>query len=60
VRWYWIVDPERRSVEIHQLTVDHQFELVIQTSSDPIDVPGCPGLALDPQLLWKRIDELGD
>jgi Uma2 family endonuclease len=60
VHWYWIVDPDRRSVQIHELGPDRQFRLVIEATANAIDVPGCVGLQLDPQLLWNRIDELTD
>jgi Uma2 family endonuclease len=59
--WYWLVDPEARSLEIHELGADgHYRQRVVQSVGIVHDVPGCPGLALDLDAMWTKADELGD
>jgi len=60
VRWYWIVDPQRRSVQIHPLAEDGRYRLALECSSGSIaEVPGCSGLSLDVDALWSKADALG-
>jgi Uma2 family endonuclease len=57
IRWYWIVDPEQRSVEIQALGDDGRYAKVVERSSGAInEIPGCPGLALDLDALWSYAD----
>lgn len=61
VQWYWIVDPERRSVEIHALGADGSYVLAVERSAGVVEeVPGCPGLTLDIDALWAKADALAD
>jgi Uma2 family endonuclease len=61
IRWYWIIDPERRSVEIHTLGEDGSYTLAIERHTGRIEeVPGCPGLVLDLDVLWSKADVLSD
>lgn len=60
VRWYWLVDPEARSLEIFERGGDGQYVRALGPSADPIvTVPGCDGLVLDLPALWREIDALG-
>jgi Uma2 family endonuclease len=60
IRWYWIVDPERRTVEIHALD-GGSYVLAVEGSAGVIEsVPGCPGLLLDLDVLWSKADALAD
>jgi Uma2 family endonuclease len=60
VRYYWIVDPEARTFEIHELGAGQRYTWVMGTSTGKMsDVPGCPGLELDLDALWLEIDRLG-
>jgi len=59
VRWYWIVDPERRSLEVYELVPEGSYRLALECITGvAASVPGCPSLALDLDAMWKRIDEL--
>jgi Uma2 family endonuclease len=59
VRWYWIVDPEVRSIEILELRSDGRYAHAVAAHEGTIDtVPGCEGLAIDVSALWAEIDAL--
>jgi Uma2 family endonuclease len=61
IRWYWIVDPERRSVEFQALGEDGHYALAIERSTGSItEIPGCPGLVLDLDVLWSKADALAN
>jgi Uma2 family endonuclease len=58
IRWYWLIDPQLRLFEIHEL-LDGRYVRVAAATDGPIDpVPGCPGLVLDVPDLWSRLDDL--
>lgn len=60
VRWYWIIDPEARTLELHELGGSGRYEWVLGAASGHIDpVPGCEGLMLDLDALWAEVDRLG-
>jgi Uma2 family endonuclease len=60
VRWYWIVDPALRTVEIFELGADGRYASTIGQSEGRIDnVPGCEGLSLDLDAMWAEADRLG-
>lgn len=57
VRWYWIVDPQLRTVEIHELGADGRYARALGASTGAIaKVPGCEGLALDLDAMWADLD----
>jgi Uma2 family endonuclease len=59
VGFYWLVDPELRTVEILELGEDGRYVVAHGASSGTIDpVPGCPGLTLDLDELWQKVDRL--
>ena len=59
VRWYWIVDPWLRTLEVFQLNSDRDYVHRLGVSSGVIaEVPGCPGLAVDVDALWAEVDAL--
>jgi Uma2 family endonuclease len=60
VKWYWIVDPEARTVEIHERATDGVYRHALGASAGTIEVPACPGLTLDLTDLWNRVDDLPD
>ena len=61
VRWYWIVDPELRSLEILELGADGRYVHALGASAGMVErVPGCEGLTLDLDELWAAIDRLAD
>src|SRR5262249_22958509 len=48
VRWCWLLDPERRTLEILTLDAAGQYEQTVAAGGGVVDaVPGCEGLALD-------------
>jgi Uma2 family endonuclease len=59
VRWYWLVDPQLRSLEILELGGDGRYVHALDATDGPIEsVPGCEGLTLDLDALWAEADRL--
>ena len=59
VAWYWIVDPQLRSLEILELDAQGRYLHVLGASTGTLEkIPGCVGLTLDLNALWAAIDSL--
>ena len=58
VRWYWIVDPRLRSLEVLRLGDDGHYANVVSAAEGMIEVPSCEGLAIDLDALWSEVDEM--
>jgi len=59
VRYYWIVDPQLRSLEILELGTDGRYAHALGADTGVIEnVPGCEGLTLDLDALWAAIDRV--
>ena len=59
IRWYWLVDPELRSLEIFELGADGRYARALGVTSGRVtSVPGCEGLEIDVDNLWTTIDGL--
>ena len=57
VRWYWLVDPEARTLEILRLGDDGHYVHALDVEGGTVPVPGCEGLTLDVDALWRELDE---
>jgi Uma2 family endonuclease len=57
VAWYWLVDPELRSVEILELDEHGKYVHVVSATEGSIPVPGCPELVLDVDDLWRELEQ---
>lgn len=53
VRWYWLVDPAAQTVEILQLGPRKRYARFVSASRGSLKVPGCRGLSLDLDALWR-------
>jgi Uma2 family endonuclease len=58
VAWYWLVDPEARSLEVLRLGDDGHYIHTLDAATGVVTVPGCEGLTLDLDALWQELDEL--
>jgi Uma2 family endonuclease len=59
VAWYWLLDPQLRSLEVLQLDSQGRYLHVLGASAGTLqDIPGCKGLTLDLDALWAEIDKL--
>jgi len=58
VRWYWLVDPEARSLEVLQLGDGGRYIHALDAAEGVVAVPGCDGLTLDLDAIWREVDEL--
>lgn len=58
VRLYWLVDPDLRIVTVYELQDDGRYAVAIHAREGRHDVPGAPGLVIDVDAMWRRIDRL--
>lgn len=59
VKWYWIVDPQLRSLEVLELGADRRYTHAFSATEGVIStVPGTEGLSLDLDALWSELDSL--
>jgi Uma2 family endonuclease len=59
IRWYWLLDPQLRSLEILELDAQGRYLHVLGASAGTLqNIPGCEGLTLDLDALWAEIDKL--
>jgi Uma2 family endonuclease len=57
VRFYWIVDPQQRVLEVFEL-VGGALALALRASGLVDAVPGCEGLRIDLDELWREVERL--
>jgi Uma2 family endonuclease len=59
VRYYWVIDPELRTLEIWELDdKGRYFRALAAFDGTLTEIPGCAGLSIDLSALWTRIDQL--
>ena len=57
VPYYWIVDPALGSFELFALTADAHYARVLAATEGRLDsVPGCLGLIIDLDELWRDLE----
>src|SRR5437899_1377209 len=56
VRYYCIVDPQLRSIEVYELGRDRRYTVAASAAHGRVRVPGCPGLTLDLDALWTEVE----
>jgi Uma2 family endonuclease len=60
IRFYWILDPSLGSLEVFELQRDGRYARALAATSGLVSqVPGCEGLKLDLDHLWREIERLG-
>jgi Uma2 family endonuclease len=57
IRLYVLVDPQLRSAEVYELGRDGRYAVAGAAGRGRLRVPGCPGLVLDLDALWREVDE---
>lgn len=59
VKWYWIVDPALRTLEIFELGPEGRHIRALAASEGKVEpVPGCEGLTLALDTMWQEVDDL--
>ena len=56
VRFYWIVDPHLRSIEVLERDEQGRYVRALAASAGTIAPPGLDGLTLDLDALWAEVD----
>jgi Uma2 family endonuclease len=60
VRWYWIIDPHARTLEILELGTDSRYVHARAAAEGIVaGLPGLEGLTLDLDALWSEVERLG-
>ena len=57
IRYYWILDPQLRTLEILELDAKAHYRVAVGRSRGKLRIPGCPGLVLNLDELWAEVDE---
>lgn len=58
VRFYWIVSPELRTIEVLELGADARYVHAQNISAGRVGVTGCDGLVLDVDSLWREVERV--
>lgn len=58
IRWYWLVDPALRTIEILEMGPRGRYEQATLASEGRIKIPGCRGLVLNLDDLWRHVSKL--
>jgi Uma2 family endonuclease len=57
VSYYWILDPQLRTLEILEREASGRYRVVVGRSGGKVRIPGCPGLVVSLDDLWAEVDE---
>jgi Uma2 family endonuclease len=57
IRYYWILDSRLRSLEVFELAANGRYSLALAAAGGRVRIPGCPGLVVDLDSLWREIDD---
>ena len=57
VPYYWIVDPQLRSLDIFERGRGGRYAVALTASRGRVRAPGCRGLSVDLDALWSEVDE---
>ncbi|MGA9520191.1 MAG: Uma2 family endonuclease [Myxococcaceae bacterium] len=57
VRFYWLLDPQARTLEIFERTPDGRYARALGAATGSVNIPGCDGLVVDLSRLWAQVDE---
>ena len=57
IRYYWLLDPQLRVLEIFELADNGRYQVALSAGRGQLRIPGCPGLTLDLDALWAELDE---
>ena len=56
---YWLLDPDRRPLEMLELSPDGRYAHALSATCGVLAaIPGCDGLTLDLDDLWREMDRL--
>ncbi len=59
IRYYWLLDPQLRSLEILELDSTGRYATALAAADGELDqIPGCQGLVLDLDAIWTELDRL--
>jgi len=58
VRYYWLLDPRTRILEVLELGADGRYTIAVSASGGKVPAPACEGLTLDLDQLWAEVDRL--
>jgi Uma2 family endonuclease len=56
VRYYWIVDPQLRSLEILGRGPQGRYEHLLGATEGKVEIPGSDGLVLDLDAVWAEVE----
>jgi Uma2 family endonuclease len=59
VRWYWLIDPSVRVLEVFELGTDRRYVHALAAANGSVTIPGCVDFTLDLDALWADLDRLG-
>jgi len=56
IRYYWLVYPELRSIEVLELGSDRRYVHALGLTEGAVSVTGCDGLEVDLDALWREVE----